>query len=246
MKKHILSLILIILSACTCLRAQDTLPKFSIKNAGNNRIIISWTNNFKIIKQISIQRSFDSLTGYKSILTVPDPTTPQNGYLDTKGTNDHMFYRLYILLDKGVYMFSEAKKPLIDTLNKQAKIADTVKRLFRIDVGGKIELIPGVDSIAALNEALKNKNKPDIFVPSIYVSAYKNGYVHVSLPDAEKKYSIKFFEDDGTFLFELKDIKEKKFNIDKSNFYHAGWFGFELYGDGKLIEKHKFYLEKEF
>jgi hypothetical protein len=68
----------------------------------------------------------------------------------------------------------------------------------------------------------------------------------VNLPDDGKKYSIKFFEEDGTFLFELKDIKEKKFSIDKANFYHAGWFGFELYGDGKLIEKYKFYLQKEF
>ena len=85
-----------------------------------------------------------------------------------------------------------------------------------------------------------------MFVPSKYVSTYKNGYVRVSLPEEDKKYNIKFFEEDGTFLFELKDLKEKIFSLDKANFYHAGWFLFELYGDGKLIEKHKFYLEKEF
>jgi len=47
-------------------------------------------------------------------------------------------------------------------------------------------------------------------------------------------------------LFELKDIKQKNFKLDKTNFYHAGWFRFELYEDGKLLEKHKFYLEKDF
>ncbi|MBK8951639.1 MAG: hypothetical protein IPM85_04250 [Chitinophagaceae bacterium] len=47
-------------------------------------------------------------------------------------------------------------------------------------------------------------------------------------------------------MFELKDIKEKTFKLDKTNFYHAGWFKFELYGDGKLIDKHNFYIEKEF
>ena len=67
------------------------------------------------------------------------------------------------------------------------------------------------------------------------------------LPEDEKpkKYSIKFFEEDVP-LFELKEIKEREFKIDKSNFYHAGWFRFELYEDDKLIEKHKFQLEKDF
>ncbi len=115
-----------------------------------------------------------------------------------------------------------------------------------MDIGGKFEVIPGKDSSNKIDLNLKDKNKPDVFTPSKYVSTYKNGYVHVNLPDDGEKYNIKFFEEDGTFLFELKDIKEKNFKIDKSNFYHAGWFKFELYEDGKLIEKNKFYLEKEF
>jgi hypothetical protein len=79
------------------------------------------------------------------------------------------------------------------------------------------------------------------------VYTHKDGYVQISLPsDEKKKYAIRFFEDDESFLFELKDIKERTFKIDKTNFYHAGWFRFELYEDGKLIEKHKFFLEKDF
>ena len=113
MNKLILLLLFFTATTCNLLQAQDTLPKFSVNNAGNNRIIIGWINNFENVRQISIQRSFDSLTGYKTILTVADPATPQNGYADMKATNDHMFYRLYILLDKGVYLFSEAKKPVL-------------------------------------------------------------------------------------------------------------------------------------
>ena len=87
--------------------AQDTLPQFTIINRGNERIVISWTNPYGTrIKQLSIQRSFDSLRNFRTILTVPDATVPQNGYVDTKATNDHMFYRLYILLDSGRYSFS--------------------------------------------------------------------------------------------------------------------------------------------
>ena len=83
------------------LQAQDTLPKFSVKNVGGNRIVIGWLNKFESVKQISIQRSFDSLRNFKTILTVPDPTIPENGYVDTKASNERMFYRLYIMLDKG-------------------------------------------------------------------------------------------------------------------------------------------------
>jgi hypothetical protein len=234
MKKLILSLLLIFITACNSLFAQDTLPKFSVKNVGSNRIIVSWTNNFQNIRQISIQRSFDSLANYKTILTVPDPTTPQNGYLDTKATNDHMFYRIYIMLEHGIYMFSSAKKPVLDTTQNWATILE------------RLDKFAPVDSIKNLMNNTTGY-KPPSFVPSLYVYTYKDGYVRINLPDEEnKKYGIKFFEEDGTFLFELKDVKEKTFKIDKTNFYHAGWFKFELYENGKLMEKNKFYLEKDF
>ena len=67
------------------LPAQDTLPKFSVKNAGGGRIIISWLNTYQLVKQINIQRSFDSVKNYKTILSVPDPMNKENGYADTKG-----------------------------------------------------------------------------------------------------------------------------------------------------------------
>jgi len=233
MKKLGFSFLLLFATTCTVLHAQDTLPKFSVKNVGNNRIIISWVNNYSIIKQISIQRSFDSLTNYKTILTVPDPTNPQNGYVDGKATNDHMFYRIYILLDKGVYLFSDSKKPIDDGLGPTT-------------FNNKLNYPWLVDSVAVPN--LGNKYKPNTFLSSLYVYTNRDGYVRINLPDKEKakKYSIKFFEESGTFLFELKDIKERDFKIDKTNFYHAGWFHFELFEDGKLLEKYKFYLEKDF
>jgi hypothetical protein len=245
MKKLFLSLLLVIVTACTLLQAQDTLPKFLVKNVGNNRIIISWTNTFQNIRQISIQRSFDSLLKYKTILTVLDPTTPQNGYVDTKADNPRMFYRLYILLDKGVYFFSKAQKPLQDTVRKTELVLNT-DRIKRIDSPG--------DSLTIPIPEVPVTNKPIAYIPSRHVYTQKDGYVQINLPEEEnlppgkaaKKYSLKFFDEDDAILFELKDIKTRNFKIDKTNFYHAGWFKFELYEDGKLIEKHKFYLEKDF
>ena len=234
MKRLPFFFLLFILIAGKTLQAQDTLPKFSVINVGNNRVIIGWVNSYPNIRQISIQRSLDSLTGYKTILTVPDPTTQQNGYVDAKAINDHMFYRLYIMLEKGIFLFSDAKRPVLDTIRKAG-------------FPPRIDKLPGVDSVAVPN-VNNNKPKSNVFMPSLYVYTNRDGYVRISLPDDEKpkKYSIKFFEEDNTFLFELKEVKEKDFKIDKTNFYHAGWFRFELYEDGKLLEKHKFYLEKDF
>ncbi len=248
MKKLVPALILMV--NCAGLAwSQDTLPKFVAKNVGNNRIVISWTNTFQNIRQISIQRSTDSLINYKTILTVLDPSLPQNGYVDTKANTDRMFYRLYIMLDKGVYMFSNTKRPFKDSTIKTepVTIVPPVKSTdsARSSVGDSL-------SIPITESPIRNKIQP--FAPSPYVHTLKDGYVQIILPDAntassakgEKKYSIKFFEQDNTFLFELKEIKNKNFKLDKTNFYHAGWFNFELYEDGKLLERHKFYLAKEF
>lgn len=263
MKRLVLPALLSLLFART-LPAQDTLPKFSLINAGNNRIIIGWVNKLDNVKQISIQRSFDSLTGYKSILTVADPSSPQNGFLDAKAPNDHMFYRLYIMLDKGMYLFSEAKKPVKDTLRVSRPkvpgqndnplagndptsplLPDSIERAKPVVI--QLNGFPGSADSVAVPVPVTMKNKTNTFVPSIYVYTCRDGYVCVKLPDEEKpkKYTIRFFEEDK-LLFELKDIKEKEFKLDKTNFYHAGWFRFELLEDEKLIEKHKFYLEKDF
>ena len=237
MKKPFL---LFLLFTGNMLYAQDTLPHFTLTNAGNNRIIVGWIHNYPLIKQISIQRSFDSLNFYKTILTVPDPMAIQNGYMDRKATNDHMFYRLFIVLDKGVYLFSPAKKPMLDTTRN---IAGVTTKPFLMN----IDSLQWGDPSATPNP---NYTKPQsiTFTPSLHVYTNRDGYVRIQLPDDEKskKYSIKFFEENGNFLFELKEIKENDFKVDKTSFYHAGWFRFELYENGKLLEKHKFYLEKDF
>lgn len=237
--------------------AQDTLPDFSLRNVGGNRIIAGWTNPFNNIKQISIQRSKDSLTGYKTIMTVPDPTPVQNGYADTRAPHDSMFYRIYIMLEKGQFYFSKPRRPVKDTIaiavvTDNPKVeADTIRigdtfviaKPFRVD----IDKFPGTDTVA-VPKVDKNKKVPNGFLPSLYVYTNRDGYVRVNLPVSDKinQFSIKFYEENGNFLFELKNILEREFKIDKSAFYHAGWFFFELYDGGKLLEKHKFYLEKEF
>ncbi len=90
--------------------AQDTLPGFTVRNV-NGKVILSWVNQFPVIKQLSIQRSADSLKGFRTILTLPDPSSVTNGFLDNNAPDTGSFYKLYILLDSGKYVFSGSQKP---------------------------------------------------------------------------------------------------------------------------------------
>jgi hypothetical protein len=217
--------------------AQDTLPDFSLKNVGNNRIVVGWKNKFENVKQISIQRSFDSIKNFKTILTVANPTLPENGFLDTKAPSDRMYYRLYIMLDKGSYLFSSTKKPALDTV--VAKKADAKKE-------AEVVQTPAEETSVA-KETTPAKPKVVPWVPSKYVYTLKDGYIKINLPDAgENQYDIRFFTSEDEPLFELKSVADKSLKIDKANFYHAGWFKFELYENGELKEKNKFFLPKEF
>jgi hypothetical protein len=227
MNRSYLLLLLLLISAAGF--GQDTLPKFTVTNAGANRNIIGWVNTYGLVKQISIQRSFDSLKNFTTILSVADPNSRQNGFADTKAPNDQVFYRLFVVLGQGQFFFTASKKGVVDSfrLSKNSLIDRT-----RDSLGFGIK--PGIP-------------KRSDFVPSFYVYTNKDGYLFINLPDAEKKkYHIKFYEEDDSFLFELNNIKQPALTLDKANFMHAGWFKFELYNDDKLVEKNKFYLAKEF
>ena len=226
--------LLLLISTSSTLFAQDTLPKFSVRHIGNDRVIIGWVNTFPNIKQISIQRSHDSLINYKTILSVADPKAVQNGFADNKAPNDHMFYRIFYAMEGGAFYFTQAKRPFQDTANKTASDRPQIPGDQKTDTANKAN---GTTPVV----------KKPTYTPSFYVYTNKEGYVYINLPDANlKKYSLKFFEEDNSPLFEIKPIKDRALTLDKANFMHAGWFHFELYNDDKLVERHKFYLSKDF
>lgn len=269
--------------------AQKPLPEFSVTTRGTGKIIISWNNGYQNISQISIQRSFDSLRNYKTIMTVPDPTVPQNGFVDTKAPTNYQFYRLFIVLDSGKYLFSKPKRAFWDTAKvvqqpavrpqdqQRVIIPDPAKnngvvekpaepeRIYYLKKGDTLLGQLFEREIKRIRDSILYKTKDTllfktadtlvikpfvpkiVYKPSLYVFTAKDGNITISLPDAAtKKYSVKFFEDDTTPLFELKQVKESPLTLDKANFLHAGWFRFELYENGQLKEKHRFYIPKDF
>src|SRR5450432_204380 len=91
------------------------------------------------------------------------------------------------------------------------------------------------------------KEPKEVYKISSFVFISKDGNVTIALSDCNhKNYAVEFFETDSTRVMEVKNIKDPVLIIDKANFIHAGWFRFELYQDGKLKEKNKLLIPKEF
>jgi len=255
--KKFLSVFTVLLYTGFSAIAQDTLPQFTLKNIGDRHILISWKNNYELVKQISIQRSSDSLKNFKTIMSVADPTSKENGFADTKAPGDNLYYRLFIVMDNGGFVFTTAKKPVLDSSIakrpspvQETKIEPAIATPVLKQDKSKTEKLdfPGKSNNTTSTREINN-NKPNlnVFVPSLHVYTYKDGNVRITLPENDdRKYSIKFFEEDNSFVFEIKEIKQTPVLLDKANFYHAGWFKFELYEDGKLIEKNKFKINSEF
>jgi hypothetical protein len=96
-------------------KAQETLPGFSASLKPNGKILISWRNTYPSVNQISIQRSSDSLHNFVTLLTVPDPRIPENGFVDSKANGRKMYYRIFILFPNSKYLFTKSKRATLDS-----------------------------------------------------------------------------------------------------------------------------------
>ena len=151
-------------------------------------------------------------------------------------------YRLFIVLEGSQFIFSRSKRPVIDSTQmtvQQKKVLDP----FSAEVN-KPSKNMGTPTLKT--NGYDSRNRPNIFVPSMYVYTARDGNIHLNLPDANSRSSVKFYDENDNFLFEIKNLKETALTLDKTNFTHAGWFKFELYNEEKLVEKNKFYLAREF
>ena len=203
--------------------SQDTLPKISVTQIGT-KVLVSWTNPYTSVTNIGIQRSYDSLKNFTTIGSVLNVKAASNGFVDAKEFIPPQYYRLFISFEGGTYIFTQSHRPVKDT-------AKAVPEAVPIIVPVTPEVTKPVQTW---------------FVPSKEIYTGKDNNVVMFLPDAEKKkYSVKFFEDDGTFLFEIPRIAESYLTLDKVNFVHAGLFRFELFDNRVLIERHKFYIPKD-
>ena len=215
--------------------AQDTLPSFSAV-IRSGKVIVSWVNPYEDIVQITVQRSYDSLQGFRSILTIPDPRTPVNGYLDAKAPDTRQFYRLYVQRSGGRFYLTRSRRPFVDSSRSvRFELARNTKSGIRFTDGKSVE-----DSLFLGSEPSRN-----LYKPSDFVYSDDEGNVSLAFPEAGKrKYRIQFLLPDGKPYLNVANLKEPLLTLDKANFQRSGWYEFDVYEDEKFKERNKVFIPK--
>jgi hypothetical protein len=230
-----------ILLSSILIYGQDTLPSISVVKKSRNKVLISWINPYKnAVKQLSIQRSSDKKQ-FKTIMTMPDPSTPQNGYMDTQAPNDSMYYRMYVQLDSGKYEFSKVKRPVPDTSTVVINNVDdkkyepaplTATKPTRETPNARVTPPPPPERIIVIKRA----DSVVAFVPEHQFKRYKDSlnyktrdtiYSETSDTLLIKPFVPKevfrvskyvFTEKEGRVKISLPDAKDKKYSV---KFYEA-------------------------
>lgn len=222
---RVLIVLFIVLFSAVSGKSQEytppVLPDFSA-SIKTGKIQLDWISGFRGVQQIGIQRSLDSVLNFNTIGYAAEPNESRNAYLDNKPLPGNNYYRLFILFTNGKYFYSKTVLSVPDST---------------ISASQKIE----VEDVKGTAPNGKTAEKP--WHPSNYVYTTADGNINIQLPEAlQKKYSIKFYEPNGVFLFEIDHVKQPFLILEKAIFLRSGWFNFELFEDGKLKEKWSIFI----
>ena len=234
-------------------QAQDTLPAITVKNISGH-IVVSWISQYKdSIANINIQRSYDSLKNYTTIGSVLNAQAAENGYTDPDPPYTKMYYRVFIGFEGGKYIITPPARPvkIIPTSISEDSIRLTPSEFLLVpgienskdSSGIKIVTPPPVTHITITPPL---PPKPVITYPSSRIFTGRDQNIIIHLPDASNKnYIVKFFDEQDKEIFKLSRLPEEFLIIEKVNFVHSGWFRFELFENGELLEKNKFFIAKD-
>jgi len=167
--------VILCLLLTTILRAQDTLPRFSAMARGPGKILISWHNKFRVVTQISIQRSADSLRNFTTLLTVPDPRLPENGAMDYTAIHPNFYYRLFIVLDNGKYIFTPSRRPHSQSegaavVTQKEKEEEPEESVARAAAGNRLLVIPPASERSKIRTPTAIHNLPELTLSNtVYV-----------------------------------------------------------------------------
>src|SRR3954464_11046943 len=70
------------------------LPEFSLQKVGTGKVRVGWVNPYGTdLIQINVQRSYDSLHGYRTMFSACNNELPENGFIDNYVEGSKVFYR---------------------------------------------------------------------------------------------------------------------------------------------------------
>ncbi|WP_343667458.1 hypothetical protein [Chitinophaga sp.] len=227
-------------------QAQKALPVFPEFSAliQTGKIRLEFISGFRDVKSIGVQRSLDSVLNFNTIGYISNPGDIRCSYDDGKPLPGSNYYRMLIIFNNGRYFFTKVVLAVPDSsINDREKLtAADVKAAIAAAKAAGIATSTTPPPVVTDKGAVKEKEAPKeekiVWHPSNYIYTTADGNVNIKLPDApNKKYIVKFYEPDGTFLFDIKEVKEPFLILEKAIFLHAGWFNFEILEDGKVLEK---------
>lgn len=228
--KIVVAIFPLLFSLVVSTRAQDSLPNFSV-DVRNGAIIIGWINPYNDIAQLIIQQSKDSISGFRSIVTMPDPAAVTNGFAYKKPNSENYFYRIFYLRSGSRYMFTAPKKPT-------PEIKQTVQKPTSSKVVENLITSPKqVDSIIKSNPSIVTDIKKGLKADSVVLEKIDSvfrvnpekamkiiRYVdQVASPLQKIDYTTKddifnpsgfiFTNNEGNLVIALPDVNKKKFSL---------------------------------
>lgn len=239
--------IFLMLNFISSVNAQEVLPGITVLQSGE-KVIVSWKNEYeKSVATLTIQRSYDSLKNFTTIGSVLNPQNKENGYADANPPYNKMYYRIFLAFEGGSYIITPSVRPVKDSLYKSS----TASIRYPWQLGPRNA---DSDRIVHMPEPVYDLPptktevpvKPELNFPSKWIYTAKDNNVVLYLPNAAtKKYVAIFFDELERKIFELSNLKEEYLIIEKVNFVKSGWYSFQLYESGTLVEKNKFFVPKD-
>lgn len=228
--KIVVAIFPLLFSLVVSTRAQDSLPNFSV-DVRNGAIIIGWINPYNDIAQLIIQQSNDSISGFRSIVTMPDPAAVTNGFAYKKPNSENYYYRIFYLRSGSRYMFTAPKKP-------NPEIKQIAQKSVPFKAAENLITSPKqVDSIIKSNPSIVTDIKKGLKADSVVLEKIDSvfrvnpekamkiiRYVdQVASPLQKIDYTTKddifnpsgfiFTNNEGNLVIALPDVHKKKFSL---------------------------------
>lgn len=188
-------------------KAQDTLPGFTASLKSSGKVLISWRNGYPSVNQISIQRSTDSLRNFTTLLTVPDPQIPENGFVDSKPGSSKMYYRIFILFPNSKYMFTRSRRPVSEHIDQPSVSAKQVH-------GVKQKTEPGQTkqklAVTPVNQSIVAETRQSSTNPSVNPGKTEPASTVEKPAEEEEKYLILPKMDNSRIYYMMDNSGMKK------------------------------------
>jgi hypothetical protein len=197
----------------------------------------------------------------------------ENGYPDVNPPYQKMYYRLSVIFEGGKYAIGPSARPVKEStplqdfdvtyipeyiLEKEKEQKKVERANLQVVIADPNKFaIPKNDSLTGLIKKKKPavidslaiiapKKTIETAYPSnrVFTSKYNTVIVQIS-EVTKKKYSLKIYDENEKLVMDLKHVTEDYLIIEKSNFMKSGWYRFEIYENGEIFEKNKFFVGKD-